>query len=114
MLTRKQYELLLFIDERIRETGIAPSFEEMKEALGLQSKSGIHRLITALVERGYIRRLKNRARALEVMRLPEPVRGGTRTGGFAPTVIEGSAAPTPLRAPLPTFVTSPAHSCPNI
>jgi repressor LexA len=71
MLTRKQYELLMFIQERLRETGIAPSFDEMKEALDLRSKSGIHRLITALEERGFLRRLAHRARALEVIKLPE-------------------------------------------
>src|SRR6201985_3623322 len=73
MLTRKQYELLLFIHERIRETGVPPSFDEMKEALDLKSKSGIHRLITALEERGFLRRMEKRARALEVVRLPENV-----------------------------------------
>ena len=71
MLTRKQHELLMFIHERLKEAGIPPSFDEMKEALDLASKSGIHRLITALEERGFIRRLPNRARALEVLRLPE-------------------------------------------
>ena len=71
MLTRKQHELLLYINERISESGISPSFDEMKEALGLKSKSGIHRLITGLEERGFIRRLPHRARALEVMRLPD-------------------------------------------
>jgi repressor LexA len=71
MLTRKQHELLRFIHERLKTTEIPPSFEEMKEALGLRSKSGIHRLITALEERGFIRRLPNRARALEVIRLPD-------------------------------------------
>ena len=71
MLTRKQHELLRFIHERLRETGVPPSFDEMKDALDLKSKSGIHRLITALEERGFIRRLPNRARALEVLRLPE-------------------------------------------
>src|SRR6201989_710784 len=71
MLTRKQYELLLFIHERIRESGIPPSFDEMKEALDLKSKSGIHRLITALEERGFLRRMEKRARALEVTRLPD-------------------------------------------
>ncbi|MBI1179607.1 MAG: transcriptional repressor LexA [Alphaproteobacteria bacterium] len=78
MLTRKQHELLTFIHERLEATGISPSFEEMKEALDLRSKSGIHRLITALEERGFIRRLPHRARALEVLRLPEakaPARG---------------------------------------
>lgn len=73
MLTRKQNELLRFIHERLREQGIPPSFDEMKEALDLKSKSGIHRLITALEERGFIKRLANRARAIEVLRLPEPL-----------------------------------------
>jgi repressor LexA len=76
MLTRKQHELLLFIHQRLKETGIPPSFDEMKEALDLASKSGIHRLITALEERGFIRRLPNRARALEVLRLPESISPG--------------------------------------
>lgn len=71
MLTKKQYELLMLIETRLREDGVSPSFEEMKEAIGLKSKSGIHRLISALEERGFIRRLPNRARALEVLRLPE-------------------------------------------
>ena len=71
MLTNKQYELLMFIHERVRETGVPPSFDEMKDALDLKSKSGIHRLITALEERGYLRRLEKRARALEIVRLPE-------------------------------------------
>src|SRR5690242_18258584 len=73
MLTRKQYELLMFIHERVRETGIPPSFDEMKDALDLKSKSGIHRLITALEERGFLRRMEKRARALEVMKLPENI-----------------------------------------
>src|SRR5580658_7182888 len=71
MLTRKQHELLMFIHERIKETGVSPSFDEMKDALDLASKSGIHRLITALEERGFLRRLPHRARALEVLRLPD-------------------------------------------
>ena len=71
MLTRKQHELLRYIDERLSESGVSPSFDEMKDALGLKSKSGIHRLITALEERGFIRRLPHRARALEVLKLPE-------------------------------------------
>ena len=71
MLTAKQHELLLFIDKRLGETGISPSFDEMREALDLKSKSGVHRLISALEERGFIRRLANRARALEVVKLPE-------------------------------------------
>ncbi len=71
MLTRKQFELLRFVHERLTETGVPPSFDEMKDALDLRSKSGIHRLITALEERGFIRRLPNRARAIEVIKLPE-------------------------------------------
>ena len=71
MLTRKQHELVCFIDDRLTETGVSPSFEEMKEALELKSKSGVHRLISALEERGFIRRLPNRARALEVVKMPE-------------------------------------------
>ncbi len=75
MLTRKQHELLMFIQQRLRDAGVPPSFDEMKDALGLKSKSGIHRLITALEERGFIRRLPNRARALEVIKLPESAAG---------------------------------------
>ena len=71
MLTAKQRELLLFIDQRLKESGISPSFDEMREALDLKSKSGVHRLISALEERGFIRRLPNRARALEVLKHPE-------------------------------------------
>jgi repressor LexA len=91
MLTRKQYELLRFINERLKEAGVPPSFDEMKDALDLRSKSGIHRLITALEERGFIRRLPNRARAIEVIKLPElsPAGGGNRRG-FTPSVIEGN------------------------
>jgi len=83
MLTRKQHELLLYIDSELSRTGVSPSFEEMKEALDLKSKSGVHRLISALEERGFIRRLANRARALEVLKMPEMK----------------SAAPTPVRPP---------------
>jgi repressor LexA len=93
MLTRKQFELLRFIHERLKEAGIPPSFDEMKDALDLRSKSGIHRLITALEERGFIRRLPNRARAIEVIKLPESVGhglAGGRTRGFTPSVIEGN------------------------
>ena len=91
MLTRKQYELLRFIHERLKESGVPPSFDEMKDALDLRSKSGIHRLITALEERGFIRRLPNRARAIEVVRLPDAVSHGVggRSRGFTPSVIEG-------------------------
>ena len=91
MLTKKQSELLRFINERLKETGVPPSFDEMKEALDLRSKSGIHRLVMALEERGFIRRLPNRARALEVLRLPESsTPSGNRGGKFAPSVIEGN------------------------
>ena len=92
MLTRKQFELLRFIHERLTEAGVPPSFDEMKDALDLRSKSGIHRLITALEERGFIRRLPNRARAIEVIKLPDSVGhglGSARTRGFTPSVIEG-------------------------
>ncbi|WP_273792934.1 transcriptional repressor LexA [Brucella anthropi] len=100
MLTRKQHELLLFIHERLKETGIPPSFDEMKEALDLASKSGIHRLITALEERGFIRRLPNRARALEVLRLPDSIAPGLNAQKkFAPSVIEGSLGKTPPPPP---------------
>ncbi len=92
MLTRKQFELLRFIHERLTESGVPPSFDEMKDALDLRSKSGIHRLITALEERGFIRRLPNRARAIEVIKLPDSVAhgiGNGRSRGFTPSVIEG-------------------------
>src|SRR6476620_9747267 len=85
MLTRKQLELLLFINERLKEEGVPPSFEEMKEALNLQSKSGVHRLIVALEERGFLKRLPNRARALEVLKLPD-----SHSPGFTPNVIQGN------------------------
>jgi repressor LexA len=94
MLTRKQFELLRFVHERLKETGVPPSFDEMKDALDLRSKSGIHRLITALEERGFIRRLPNRARAIEVIKLPDSVAHGMgpagRARGFTPSVIEGN------------------------
>ena len=91
MLTKKQSDLLRFINERLKEAGVPPSFEEMKEALDLRSKSGIHRLIMALEERGFIRRLPNRARALEVLRLPESSSPSPQRGQkFAPSVIEGN------------------------
>jgi repressor LexA len=88
MLTQKQKELLLFIHARLQQEGVPPSFDEMKEALDLKSKSGIHRLITALEERGFIRRLPHRARALEVIKLPENQAEATRRPGLS--VIEGS------------------------
>jgi repressor LexA len=92
MLTPKQHELLLFIDQHLRETGCSPSFEEMKEALDLRSKSGIHRLISALEERGFLRRHKHRARALEVTRLPQDL-APAQAKGFAPNVIQGNFSP---------------------
>lgn len=88
MLTRKQHELVCFINDRLAETGVSPSFEEMKEALDLKSKSGVHRLISALEERQFIRRLPNRARALEILRMPE-------------RSVEKKAAPKPARAAPP-------------
>jgi repressor LexA len=106
MLTRKQHELLTFINARLKESGVPPSFDEMKDALDLKSKSGIHRLITALEERGFIRRLPNRARALEVLKLPEsagdaaPARVAGR-GGFTPSVVEGSRSRAPASPPAP-------------
>ena len=96
MLTRKQHELLMFIHERIKETGVSPSFDEMKEALDLASKSGIHRLITALEERGFLRRLAHRARALEVVKMPQQATTASPVQGratFKPTVVEGIRAP---------------------
>ena len=99
MLTRKQHELLLYIDARLSETGISPSFEEMKEALDLKSKSGVHRLISALVERGFIRRLPNRARALEVLKIPEAKK----------PVEAGKAAVTPPRAANDDVLAIPLH-----
>ena len=86
MLTRKQHDLLIYVNKCLKADGISPSFEEMKDALGLRSKSGIHRLITALEERGFIRRLAHRARALEVVKLPDAV---IPQGGFEPSVITG-------------------------
>ncbi len=92
MLTRKQHELLMFIDRRLRDSGVSPSFDEMKDALDLKSKSGIHRLITGLEERGFIRRLAHRARALEVLRLPENVeaKGAPPAQSFSPKLIKGN------------------------
>ncbi len=98
MLTRKQSELLRFIHQRLQEEGVPPSFDEMKDALALRSKSGIHRLIMALEERGFIRRLANRARAIEVLRLPESATvAAPRPQKFSPSVINGNLGR--LRAP---------------
>ena len=98
MLTRKQHELIRFIQARLEETGVSPSFEEMKEALDLKSKSGVHRLISALEERGFIRRLPNRARALEVLRQPEDATSKVSTRAAA----NSNSALTAMRPPAPT------------
>lgn len=109
MLTRKQLELLQFIQQRMRESGVPPSFDEMKDALDLKSKSGIHRLITALEERGFLRRMPNRARAIEVIRIPESLGGHgapsppPEVRRFTPSVVEGGkgkAASQPGRMPV--------------
>ncbi|MEM1300057.1 MAG: transcriptional repressor LexA [Pseudomonadota bacterium] len=89
MLTKKQYDLLMFIHKRVQKDGVSPSFDEMKAALDLRSKSGIHRLITALEERQFIRRLPHRARAIEILRLPENIEDSRSRGGFRPSVIQG-------------------------
>jgi repressor LexA len=116
MLTRKQYELLAFIDKRLKETGISPSFDEMKDALGLRSKSGIHRLMTGLEERGFIRRLPHRARALEVLKLPENGLGHSeaparRPMSFTPNVIKGDFRNDARLAGLPA---APAAAAVNL
>ena len=89
MLTKKQKNLLLFINKKIRSSGISPSYEEMKESLSLKSKSGIHRLISALEERGFIRKLPHKARALEVLKLPETASANDIYNSFSPSVIKG-------------------------
>ena len=91
MLTKKQLDLLEFIHKRVQRDGVPPSFDEMKAALDLRSKSGIHRLITALEERGFIHRLAHRARAIEIVKLPESL-GGEPSVGFRPRVIDGMAS----------------------
>ena len=106
MLTRKQHELLCFINDRLSETGVSPSFEEMKEALDLKSKSGVHRLISALEERNFIRRLPNRARALEILRLPDAIKTPTPAADAKaniqtpPSRVMPSAANDVLEVPL--------------
>ena len=105
MLTRKQHELLCFIHERLSETGVSPSFEEMKDALDLKSKSGVHRLISALEERNFIRRLPNRARALEVLRMPD-IAGAPRT---APTAAPAPQPPRALPAAANDVIELPLH-----
>ncbi len=107
MLTAKQHELLRFIQRKLEETGISPSFEEMKEALDLKSKSGVHRLISALEERGFIRRLPNRARALEVLRQPENVAGATRKA--ANDTVVSTAPPRTRPEPANDVIEIPLH-----
>jgi repressor LexA len=117
MLTRKQHELLMFIDRHLRDTGFSPSFEEMKEALRLKSKSGIHRLITALEERGFLKRRAHRARALEVIRLPENVAARSAAAAaapapapaFAPNVIRGNFATNLSGVPKPANEAPAVH-----
>jgi repressor LexA len=114
MLTSKQKELLIFINERVRETGVPPSFDEMKAALELRSKSGIHRLITALEERGFIRRLPHRARALEIIKLPEAVAaeaGPRKPPKFSPSVIKGGGGPR-TQPPAAAYAEGRGHSIP--
>jgi repressor LexA len=111
MLTEKQKELLLFIHARMQEKGVPPSFDEMKDALDLKSKSGIHRLITALVERQFIRRLPHRARAIEVIRLPENQGAAPKRAAFQPSVIEGSRS-RDLSPPPSTVIDSRTVSVP--
>lgn len=115
MLTQKQKELLIFIHERMRETGVPPSFDEMKDALDLKSKSGIHRLIMALVERGFIHRLPHRARAIEVIKLPENANGlGARRSSFQPSVIEGSRGKKDFDPPPSTVIDDRTVSVPML
>ncbi|MEO5586964.1 MAG: transcriptional repressor LexA [Novosphingobium sp.] len=111
MLTRKQHELIRFIQTRLEETGVSPSFEEMKDALDLKSKSGVHRLISALEERGFIRRLPNRARALEVLRQPDDVTSAATAKAPAPNnVVELRPTPKPaLAEPANDVIEIPLH-----
>ena len=96
MLTKKQKNLLLFINKKLRSSGVSPSYEEMKESLNLKSKSGIHRLISALEERGFIKRLAHKARALEVIKLPETASANDIYNSFSPSVIKGGLDDKPL------------------
>ena len=98
MLTKKQKNLLLYINKKIRSTGISPSYEEMKQSLNLKSKSGIHRLISALEERGFVKRLAHKARALEVIKLPENASANDIFNTFTPSVIKGGLDKTPSTA----------------
>ena len=107
MLTRKQHELICFIEDRLAETGISPSFEEMKDALGLKSKSGVHRLISALEERGFLKRLPNRARALEVVRNPE--RGGRPAAAKSDNVLSFPPRATPRAVVANDIIELPLH-----
>jgi repressor LexA len=109
MLTAKQHELIRFIQQRLEETGVSPSFEEMKEALDLKSKSGVHRLISALEERGFIRRLPNRARALEVIRQPEDATPAARPALRLAAESAPAAAEVKLREPANDVVEIPLH-----
>ncbi|MDE2403905.1 MAG: transcriptional repressor LexA [Sphingomonadales bacterium] len=114
MLTRKQHELIRFIQQRLEESGVSPSFEEMKEALDLKSKSGVHRLISALEERGFIRRLPNRARALEVLRQPEDVTPAAAarpaaTPSTADVIASLRAASRPAPSPANDVIEIPLH-----
>ncbi|AEI94404.1 transcriptional repressor LexA [Roseobacter litoralis] len=113
MLTKKQLDLLEFIHKRVQRDGVPPSFDEMKEALDLRSKSGIHRLITALEERGFIRRLAHRARAIEIVKLPEAL-GGAAQGRFTPRVIEGDKPDAPLPAGAQAVSSADAVSLPLV
>ena len=111
MLTRKQHELIRFIQSRLEETGVSPSFEEMKDALDLKSKSGVHRLISALEERGFIRRLPNRARALEVLRQPDDVTSGAapKLAATPSNVVELRPKPAAPRSVVNDVVEIPLH-----
>ena len=110
MLTKKQLDLLQFINKRVQRDGVPPSFDEMKDALQLRSKSGIHRLITALEERGFIRRLAHRARAIEIVKLPESL-GGVASG-FSPTVIDGDKPDVERPAAAQSITSVPAVELP--
>ena len=111
MLTRKQHELIRFIQERLEESGVSPSFEEMKEALDLKSKSGVHRLISALEERGFIRRLPNRARALEVLKQPEDVttKASARAAASSNSSLTPLVKPAAPRPPANDVIEIPLH-----
>lgn len=108
MLTKKQLDLLQFIHSRVQQDGVPPSFDEMKEALDLRSKSGIHRLITALEERGFIRRLAHRARAIEIVKLPDSMGGDA---GFRPKVVQGASRQHLKRPPQVFPITCMRWSC---